>query len=322
MLDRLRFALDVLGLRPFPDRLREIRLVLAGDDTTPPSRFGLSSLRILDPKLALPIWFGRRPYGRRVPIYNLFNRSPTPEAAGWSVRKTQVRDFRGGTLSYDSHNGTDFATPPGTTVVAAAPGRVAVIVSEYNRGGLKLMLDHGDGLITTYAHLTRVLVRVGDVVGRAQPIALSGASGLNFIAGLGADPPHLHMNVWLDGTPIDPFAGPGETSLWRGDDNSPKPAPEPAATPDDAFEPGDFDPAAVDRLIASCRAPAMRAALEAPTEDLALRACRAIFFANYYPTRFPARPMPYTRAHARTPRLDLPFSARDYDGVVLPDAAR
>lgn len=315
MLDRLRFALDVLGLRPFPERLREIRLTLAGDDTTPPSRFDLTSLRILDPKLALPIWLGRRPYGRRVPLYNLFNRSPTPESEGWSVRKTQVRDFRGGSLSYDSHNGTDFATPPGTTVVAAAPGRVAVVVSEYNRGGLKLMLDHGDGLITTYAHLARTVVQVGDHVARGQPIALSGASGLNFIAGLGADPPHLHMNVWLDGTPIDPFAGPGEVSMWRGGDNS----PTPTTTESEPFAVGDFDPDAVDRLIASCRAPAMRAALEAPAADLALRACRAIFYANYYPTRFTARPMPYRQSHARAPRLDLPFSAADYDGVAWTD---
>ena len=59
------------------------------------------------------------------------------------MRKTQVRDFRGGTLTYDSHNGTDFATAPGTVIVAPAAARVVLVVSEFHRGGLKLLLDHG-----------------------------------------------------------------------------------------------------------------------------------------------------------------------------------
>ncbi len=78
-------------------------------------------------------------------MYNLFNRTPTPLEDGWSVRKTQVTDFRGGTLTYDSHNGTDFAVPVGTVVVAPAPGKVLRISSEFNRGGLKVFLDHGRG---------------------------------------------------------------------------------------------------------------------------------------------------------------------------------
>ena len=80
------------------------------------------------------------------------------------MRVTQVRDFRGGTLTYDSHNGTDFAVPVGTEVLAAAPGRVFRVSNEFHRGGLKVFIDHGAGLITTSNHLARSLVRPGDVV--------------------------------------------------------------------------------------------------------------------------------------------------------------
>jgi murein DD-endopeptidase len=155
----------------------------------------------------LRTWLGRRRADRRVPIYNLFNRTPTPIADGWSVRKTQVRDFRGGTLTYDSHNGTDFAVPPGTIVVAAAPGRVLRVSSEFNRGGLKVFVDHGRGLVTTSNHLGRALVRDGDLVRRGQPIALSGASGIDMFLMFPWNVPHVHFNVWLNGEPVDPFAG-------------------------------------------------------------------------------------------------------------------
>ncbi len=313
---------EILGLTPLRERLREARLALAGDPSTPPSLFGPSSLKILHPRLALAIWRGRRPYGRRVPIYNLFNRTPTPESAGWSVRKTQVRDFRGGDLTYDSHNGTDFATPPGTTVVAPAPGRVVHVVNEFNRGGLKIMLDHGDGLTTVVAHLARALVTTGEHVNRGQPIALSGASGLNFLGTLLVDAPHVHFNTWLDGVPVDPFALPGETSLWRSGDNDPTPCRDtPERARAEAPPPTELDPARVDAWVGACRHPALAARLAA-IPDLEARAHQTIFYANYYPTRFSARENPYTTTHARAPRLDLPFSAADYDGVVFLGDAR
>lgn len=305
--------LEILGLSPLRQRLREARFALRGDAYTPKSRFDHTSLRILEPRLAWEVWRGRRPAGRRVPLYNLFNRTPTPEADGWSVRKTQVRDFRGGTLTYDSHNGTDFATPPGTAVCAPAPGRVVLVVSEYHRGGLKVMLDHGDGLCTSAAHLARALVRPGDVVARGEPFALSGASGLNFVSALGMDPPHLHFNVWLDGVPVDPFGRveDGEVPLWLGGND-----PAPHAGPRDAEVPASvFDPERVAAQVAACRDPALRARLDAmPT--LEARALHAIWHSNYYPTRFERRVSPYAEAHPRGPRLSLPFAADDYDGVA------
>ena len=309
MSDRLSMA-EILGLTPLGERLREARLALRGDPWTPASRFDLTSLRILRPRLALRLWMGQRPGGRRVVVYNLFTRTQTPEAEGWSVRKTTVRDFRGGTLTYDSHNGTDFATPPGTVVVAPAPARVALVVSEFHRGGLKVMLDHGDGLCTTLGHLARALVREGDVVARGAPVALSGASGLNFIGSLLADSPHVHFNVWLGGAPVDPFAAPGEVSLWRtGDDPGPHRGGEERTVP-----PAGFDEARVASWIAACRHPGLARELAA-VATLDARACRTMFAANYYPTRFVVRIDPYGTPSARTPRLDLPFRAEDYDGV-------
>jgi murein DD-endopeptidase MepM/ murein hydrolase activator NlpD len=303
---------EILGLTPWRQRLHEARLALRGDPFTPASRFDHTSLRILEPRLSWALWRGKRPYGRRVPLYNLFNHTPTPIEDGWSVRKTQVRDFRGGTLTYDSHNGTDFATPPGTIVVAPAPGRVALVANEFNRGGLKVMLDHGDGLCTTAGHLARALVEPGQHVARGQPIALSGASGLNFVGSLLADPPHVHFNVWLDGTPVDPFARPGETALWRtGNEPAPHDGPGDAELP-----PSHYDHARLDAWVDSCRDPALAARLAA-IADPWRRACETLFAANYYPTKFARTGSPYRLAHARTPRLDLPFSRTDYDGVTF-----
>ncbi|MBM4283234.1 MAG: M23 family metallopeptidase, partial [Deltaproteobacteria bacterium] len=133
--------------------LRQAWFALRGDPSVPGSKVGPSSLKIFTPRLAVATWRGQRALGRTVPVVNLVNRTPTPVAQGWSVRVTQVRDFRGRDLTYDSHNGTDFVIPPGTVVVPSAPGRVLSLRSEYNRGGLKLYVDHGGGLLTSYNHL-------------------------------------------------------------------------------------------------------------------------------------------------------------------------
>ncbi|MEZ4403997.1 MAG: M23 family metallopeptidase [Kofleriaceae bacterium] len=310
MTDRVPLT-EILGLRPWRLRLREAAFAIRGDALTPASRFDTTSLRILQPRLALAVWRGQRPFGRAVPIYNLFNRTPTPIVDGWSVRKTQVRDFRGGTLTYDSHNGTDFATAPGTVVVAPAAARVILVVSEFHRGGLKIMLDHGAGLATTHGHLARALVAPGQVVAAGEPIALSGASGLNFVAALGADPPHLHMNVWLDGAPVDPFAGPGEVSLWRRP-NDPGPGGG-----DRDLPPTELDAERVEAQLAACRDPALAARLRA-IADPVTRAMTLVFATNYQPMRFATHISPYAARPARVPRLDLPFAATDYDRIHLP----
>ena len=154
---------ESLGLRPFGERFRQAMIALRGADDVPPSQFDTSSLRLLNPKLSVPLWLGRFVQPRKVILTNLFNHRQTPVEDGWSVRRTQIEDFRGGTLTYDSHNGTDFSVPRGTLAVSPAAGRVARVYAEFNRGGLKVVIDHGEGLMTCSAHLARALVREGAV---------------------------------------------------------------------------------------------------------------------------------------------------------------
>lgn len=308
---------EIFGLRPLRRRLAEAALILRGDPTTPKVRYDRTSLRQMTRVPGWRVWAGQRPSGRRVPISNLFNREQPPPEEGWSVRITRVRDFMGGGLTYDSHNGTDFATPVGTPVVAAAPGVVRRVSSEFNRGGLKVFIDHGDGLITTSNHLGRALVRPGDRVRRGQPIALSAYSGIDGLLTFPWGIPHVHFNVWLDGEYVDPFAAPGEVPLWRGG-NWPTPfRGDAAAAEADGAPETDWDHDAVARGLAACRSAASRAEVESyavPAE----RAMALLFHLNYYPTRFAERPRLHREAHARRPRLDLPFRAEDYDGVIFP----
>lgn len=305
---------EVLGLTN--TAAREAWLALSGGAAVPRSTFGLSSTRLFTPRLALATWRGRRHLGRRVPIVNLFNRTPTPMEQGWSVRVTQVRDFRGKRLSYDSHNGTDFAVPPGTRVVAAAAGVVVAKRSEYNRGGLKLYLDHGDGLMTASNHLARALVDVGARVARGQTIALSGYSGIDALASLGAVAPHLHFNVYLGGVQVDPFAESGEASLWLGGDN----LPHPARGPDHAAAATPFTAAAVDEVLQALRDRERRAVLGA-VEDPWCRAWQLVIEANTYPTRFsrPEAARSLFSGALRAPRLTLPFAGDEWDGVAFAD---
>jgi murein DD-endopeptidase MepM/ murein hydrolase activator NlpD len=94
------------------------------------------------------------------------------------------------------HAGMDLAAPTGTPVKAAAD---AVVVSAAAHGGygLAVVLDHGGALATLYGHLSRLDVQPGDVVHRGDRIGLVGSTG----ASTG---PHLHFEVRVSGTPVDP----------------------------------------------------------------------------------------------------------------------
>lgn len=309
---------DMLGLRPLGPTLAQAALVFRGDPNVPPSRFGPSSLNLFTPRLSVRTWLGQRVAGRTMVILNLVNRAPTPFEKGWSVRVTHVRDFRGGSLTYDSHNGVDFVCPPGTVTVAAASGRVAAIRREFDRGGLKVYIDHGDGLMTSHHHLARALVAVGDEVARGQAIALTGYSGLDGVATFPWVAPHVHFNVYLGGVIVDPFACAGEVSLWR-DANAPRPAPAGAAA--DARPPVSWDPARVEAVLAQLDDPARRAAIAA-LPSLERRATELTIEAGTYPTRFGregATADLFPVAPPREGRLDLPFTAEDYDGVGFAD---
>lgn len=95
------------------------------------------------------------------------------------------------------HKGIDFAGRPGTAVVAVAAG--IVTWSGHRPGyGRMVEIDHGNDLVTRYAHNAENLVRAGDVVTRGQPIARLGATGR-------ATGPNLHFEVLRGGEAVDPL---------------------------------------------------------------------------------------------------------------------
>jgi len=309
---RLSLA-EVFGLRPVGVRLAQARMAVRGDAVVPKTRWGLSSLRILKPRMALPIWLGMRRPDRRVPIYTLFNRTPTPVEEGWSVRVTQVRDFRGGRLSYDSHNGTDFAVPVGTLVAASANGRVVRVSNEFHRGGLKIFIDHGGAIVTSYNHLGRALVEQGDRVVRGQVIALSGASGIDNVLFFPWTAPHVHYNVFLDGLHVDPYAVRGETSLWLG--GEPLPA---GSDTGPELAPAAHDEPNLLRMVETCRSADLARRLRA-MEDMEELGAELLFQTTYFPTRFAERLPLYRERHPRREILSLPFLGEDFVGAHLPD---
>jgi len=94
------------------------------------------------------------------------------------------------------HEGLDFPATVGTAIVAAAGG--VVIDAEYHpQYGNMLDIDHGNDIITRYAHASRLLVKVGDIVQRGQHIADIGTTGRS-------TGPHLHFEVRIKGVAQDP----------------------------------------------------------------------------------------------------------------------
>ena len=94
------------------------------------------------------------------------------------------------------HSGLDFAVPTGTPVLAPAAGKV-ILTGDYFFNGNTVFLDHGQGLITMYCHLSVIDVKVGDALARGQVLGKVGATGR--VTGA-----HLHWNVSLNDARVDP----------------------------------------------------------------------------------------------------------------------
>jgi murein DD-endopeptidase MepM/ murein hydrolase activator NlpD len=94
------------------------------------------------------------------------------------------------------HEGIDFAAPTGTPIVAAAGG--VVIAAEYHpQFGNMLEIDHGNDIVTRYAHASKLLMKVGDIVRRGQRVAHVGSTGRSTGA-------HLHFEVLVKGIQQNP----------------------------------------------------------------------------------------------------------------------
>ncbi|HSM80153.1 MAG TPA: peptidoglycan DD-metalloendopeptidase family protein [Nodosilinea sp.] len=94
------------------------------------------------------------------------------------------------------HAGVDFAASYGSTIRAADSGRV-IFSGWYGGYGQAVIIDHGGGLSTLYAHASRLLVSEGQAVQQGQPIAAVGSTGLS-------TGPHLHFEVRQNGNPVNP----------------------------------------------------------------------------------------------------------------------
>jgi len=116
-----------------------------------------------------------------------------------SVRLTAAfagtRRFNSGPVK--SHRGTDFGAPQGTPIKAMNGGRVILARNLFYDGNI-VTIDHGQGLLSLYLHLSKIDVKEGAMVDPGQIIGLSGSTGR-------ASGPHLHLQVKWDGSDIDPM---------------------------------------------------------------------------------------------------------------------
>lgn len=98
-----------------------------------------------------------------------------------------------------NHTGLDIAPGLGTEISAVKGGIVLFVRDSGSSGyGKHLAINHGGGYVTLYAHCSQILVREGEQVTAGQVIAKVGKNGW-------ATGPHLHIEVIIDGTPVDPL---------------------------------------------------------------------------------------------------------------------
>jgi hypothetical protein len=127
------------------------------------------------------------------------------------------------------HDGIDIAAAAGTHIIAPAAGRVIFSGRKFGYGNT-IDLDHGNGVITRYAHCRSLMVREGDEVAAGAVIGTVGRSGL-------ATAPHLHYEVRFHGRQMNPLRTPLQSLIEPKQPGPPTPAPvdasaRPTPTPD------------------------------------------------------------------------------------------
>lgn len=136
-----------------------------------------AALRVLHPQ---PLWDG--PF--------------LPPVPGGVASAYGVRSIYQG-RAWGFHRGVDLRTTAGEPVRASAAGIVR-LAERLPLGGQAVLVDHGLGVVTSYLHLSRVDVRVGQRVAPGQRVGLAGRTGL-------ATGAHLHWGMWVNGVHVDPW---------------------------------------------------------------------------------------------------------------------
>lgn len=106
------------------------------------------------------------------------------------------------------HKGIDFHASIGDPVLAVADGVVSYAGQRSGYGNV-VEIDHGNGYITRYAHNSRLLVRLGELVHRGDQVARAGSSGRSTGA-------HVHFEVWVNGRVVNPRRFLGQAAVTRG----------------------------------------------------------------------------------------------------------
>jgi peptidoglycan hydrolase-like protein with peptidoglycan-binding domain len=144
-------------------------------------------------------WAGITPDGRAGPATFAALRGPLPRSPirlSWPL-SAPIGD-RFGPRDSRFHAGIDVIADAGTPIGSAGPGRV--VFTGYRDGwGTVVVVDHGHGVRTRYAHLSRITVRVGASVAAGSRVGLVGATGE-------ATGPHLHFEVLVRGANVDPLS--------------------------------------------------------------------------------------------------------------------
>lgn len=99
--------------------------------------------------------------------------------------------------TFSNHSGMDIGAPMGSYAIAANDGIVTKATYSYSYGNM-VIIDHGGGVTTLYAHGSEILAQVGDVVKRGDAIMKVGSTGWS-------TGPHLHFEIRINGTTIDPY---------------------------------------------------------------------------------------------------------------------
>lgn len=193
-------VLLVLWSGDTPDTIYTSLAVAAGDYTH-------ERLRVA-PSMAEPDSAARVRIAREIARAREVSRGAQQTPRQWSApflrpRPTRITSRFGTAREYNGavtsrHLGTDFAGAVGTPVRATNRGRVA-LVADFYLAGKVIYLDHGEGLVSAYFHLSKAQVRAGETVERGQVIGAVGQSGR--VTG-----PHLHWVMRYGAVTIDPMS--------------------------------------------------------------------------------------------------------------------